>query len=63
VANVDLDSAPRPHANWAGNITFAAPDFYRPAAVSELRAVVARARRIRVLATGHSSPPTATWWR
>src|SRR5208282_2159830 len=33
---------------------FAAPDFYRPATVSELRAVVARAPRVRVLATGHS---------
>ena len=44
----------RPRTNWAGNITFAAPDFYRPAAVSELQAVIARARQIRVLATGHS---------
>jgi xylitol oxidase len=40
--------------NWAGNIAFAAPDFYRPAALAELRAVVARARQVRVLATGHS---------
>ena len=54
--NVDsnLDSAVRPRTNWAGNIAFAAPDFYRPAAVSELQAVVARARQVRVLATGHS---------
>ena len=44
----------RPRTNWAGNIAFAAPDFYRPAAVAELRAVVARARQVRVLATGHS---------
>ena len=49
-----LDSAARPRTNWAGNIAFAAPDFYRPAAVSELQAVVARARQVRVLATGHS---------
>ncbi len=41
-------------ANWAGNIVFTAPDFLRPATVGELRAVVARARQVRVLATGHS---------
>ena len=54
--NVDsnVDSAVRPRTNWAGNIAFAAPDFYRPATVSELQAVVARARQVRVLATGHS---------
>jgi xylitol oxidase len=44
----------RPQTNWAGNIAFDAPDFYRPATVSELQSVVARAGRIRVLATGHS---------
>ena len=54
--NDDLAAAleGRPRTNWAGNIAFAAPDFYRPAAVGELRAVVARARQVRVLATGHS---------
>jgi len=54
--NGDLAAAleGRPRTNWAGNIAFAAPDFYRPAALGELRAVVARARQIRVLATGHS---------
>ncbi len=51
---MNVDSAVRPDANWAGNIVFTAPDFYRPNAVSELRAVVARARQVRVLATGHS---------
>ena len=40
--------------NWAGNITFGAPDFHRPATVPGLQAAVAKARRIRVLATGHS---------
>ena len=40
--------------NWAGNIAFAAPEFYRPASLAELRAVVARAPRVRVLGTGHS---------
>jgi xylitol oxidase len=55
VSNVDQDLvSTRPRTNWAGNIAFAAPDFYRPAAVAELRAVVARARQVRVLATGHS---------
>jgi alditol oxidase len=55
VSNVDQDLvSTRPRTNWAGNITFAAPGFYRPAAVSELQAVIARARQIRVLATGHS---------
>jgi alditol oxidase len=43
-----------PRTNWAGNIAFAAPDFYRPASVAELRAVVARAGQVRVLGTGHS---------
>jgi len=43
-----------PRTNWAGNIAFAAPDFYRPASLGELRAVVARAPQIRVLGTGHS---------
>jgi len=43
-----------PQTNWAGNIAFAAPDFYRPATLAELRAVVTRARRVRVLGTGHS---------
>ncbi len=44
----------RPPANWSGNIAFGAPDFYRPSSLGELQAVVARARHIRVLATGHS---------
>jgi xylitol oxidase len=44
----------RPRTNWAGNIAFGAPDFYRPSSLGELQAVVARAPRIRVLATGHS---------
>ncbi len=44
----------RPRTNWAGNIAFGAPDFYRPAAVSALQSVVAKASRIRVLATGHA---------
>jgi xylitol oxidase len=45
---------PRSRTNWAGNIAFGAPDFYRPSSLSELQAVVARSSRIRVLGTGHS---------
>jgi len=44
----------RQRTNWAGNIAFGAPDFYRPAAVPELQALVAKVGRIRVLATGHA---------
>ena len=44
----------RPRTNWAGNIAFGARAFYRPSSLGELQAVVARAARIRVLATGHS---------
>jgi alditol oxidase len=40
--------------NWAGNITFTAPEFHRPATLGELRAVVGRAAAVRVLGTGHS---------
>jgi alditol oxidase len=41
-------------ANWAGNIAFTAPEYHRPATLGELRAVVGRARHVRVLGTGHS---------
>jgi xylitol oxidase len=54
VSSVNVDSAGQPRTNWAGNIVYGAADFYRPATVSELRGVVARAGQIRVLATGHS---------
>jgi xylitol oxidase len=56
VSNVNLnaESARPARTNWAGNITYGAPDFYRPATVSELKGIVARAGQIRVLATGHS---------
>jgi alditol oxidase len=49
-----LHPAGRPRTNWAGNIVFEATDFRRPATVAELQAIVARARRLRVLGTGHS---------
>jgi len=54
VSNVNLDSTGRPRTNWAGNIAFAAPDSYRPATIGDLQTAVARARQVRVLATGHS---------
>jgi xylitol oxidase len=44
----------RPRTNWSGNIAFGAPGFCRPSSLGELQAVVARARYLRVLATGHS---------
>jgi xylitol oxidase len=54
VSSVNLKAAGHPRTNWAGNIVFGAHEFYRPETISELRAVVARADLIRVLATGHS---------
>ena len=49
-----MTTTARPRTNWAGNIAFAAPDFYCPATAGELQAVVARSRQVRVLGTGHS---------
>lgn len=40
--------------NWAGNVTFAAATVQRPTTVAELQAVVASARSVRALGTGHS---------
>ncbi|WP_155371759.1 FAD-binding protein [Catellatospora vulcania] len=40
--------------NWAGNVTFSAARLHRPSTVDELRAVVAGARQVRALGTGHS---------
>jgi alditol oxidase len=54
VASVKPGSASRPRTNWAGNITFGAPEFYRPATIGELQTTVARAAKVRVLGTGHS---------
>jgi len=54
VSSVNLDLTGRQRTNWAGNIAYRAPDLYRPATISELRAVVARPGQLRVLATGHS---------
>lgn len=40
--------------NWAGNVTFGARRFHRPATVGELQELVAGSDRLRVLGTGHS---------
>lgn len=40
--------------NWAGNVTFGAAAVHRPASLEELRAIVARAERVRPLGTAHS---------
>lgn len=40
--------------NWAGNLEFAAQRVHRPRSVDELRRVVAGARQVRALGTGHS---------
>jgi alditol oxidase len=40
--------------NWAGNVTFAAERFRRPASVPDLQRLVAGSRRVRPLGTGHS---------
>jgi alditol oxidase len=47
-------SAARPRTNWAGNVAYAAGEFHRPATLGQLQAVVARARAIRALGSGHS---------
>jgi len=40
--------------NWAGNVTFSAERFHRPASLAELQRVVAGSERVRALGTGHS---------
>ncbi|MDA0633494.1 FAD-binding protein [Nonomuraea sp. MCN248] len=40
--------------NWAGNTPFTASRLHRPASLGELRRLVAAARRIRALGSGHS---------
>jgi len=40
--------------NWAGNVTFSAQRFHRPATVAELQRIVAGSTRARALGTGHA---------
>jgi xylitol oxidase len=40
--------------NWAGNYTFAAPSIQRPTSVAEVRDIVARAAKVRVVGARHS---------
>ncbi|WP_327046424.1 FAD-binding protein [Microbispora sp. NBC_01189] len=40
--------------NWAGNITFRAGRIDRPSSLEELRGLVARSGKVRVLGSGHS---------
>lgn len=40
--------------NWAGNVDFRAARVHRPSSVGELGKIVAGARRVRALGTGHS---------
>lgn len=40
--------------NWAGNVVFQAGQVRRPSSIGELRAVVGRAAKVRVLGSGHS---------
>lgn len=40
--------------NWAGNITFRAAAVERPASVEEVRGLVTRGEKVRVLGSGHS---------
>lgn len=40
--------------NWAGNYTFTAPQFRTPNSVADAQSIVAAARKLRVLGSGHS---------
>jgi len=43
-----------PVTNWAGNVTFGAERIHRPSSVQDLQRLVAHAKRVRALGTGHS---------
>ena len=40
--------------NWAGNISFSAARFHRPASVGEVQQIVGASKAVRALGTGHS---------
>jgi alditol oxidase len=50
----DTRHADTRRTNWAGNVTFGARRFHRPSSVPELQHLVAHARQVRALGTGHS---------
>jgi alditol oxidase len=50
--NPAQDAAPR--TNWAGNLTYSAPNLLEPGTVDELRAVVRSHRHLRALGSRHS---------
>src|SRR4029077_18093795 len=52
-ARGSLNAAPRMR-NWGGNYTYRAGRLHRPATLDELRRIVARAPRIRVLGARHA---------
>jgi alditol oxidase len=43
-----------PMTNWAGNVTFTAQRFHRPASIGEVQALVTGSTHARALGTGHS---------
>ena len=43
-----------PATNWAGNVTFGPARTHRPTEVAQLQQIVAGARRVKALGTGHS---------
>jgi xylitol oxidase len=45
--------------NWAGNVTFSAGGWHRPASLPELQRLVGTSGRLRALGTGHSFSPIA----
>ncbi|GAA3192273.1 FAD-binding protein [Actinocorallia longicatena] len=48
-----------PPRNWAGNLRFGAAAIHRPESEAELGRIVAGARRVRALGSGHSFSPVA----
>jgi xylitol oxidase len=51
---IRTEPPPDTPTNWAGNLTYHAARWHRPATLAELQDVVARCRRLRALGTRHS---------
>jgi xylitol oxidase len=45
---------PAPHTNWAGNLTYSAPNLLEPRSVEEVQTAVRAHRRLRALGSRHS---------